>query len=251
MAKMSAQDQLTSNWGGFIFLIGKIVRFFFFSLFLFSVLAASETLAGYTREQVILFFLVFNLVDITCQFLFRGVYVFRWRIVSGDFDLDLVKPLPSFFRPLFAWTDFFDFVTLFPLIGFTVWYLIAYQLTFSWLDLLLFSLLFFNSLIVGFAVHLFVSSIGVITTEVDHLVWIWRDLFNLARFPTDIYSPGLRLLLTLIFPVVIVVTVPAKALMGLSSWPIIFGSCGFGFLILVLSLKFWRYALKRYSSASS
>ena len=231
MAKMAAQDQLTSNWGGFIFLIGKIVRFFFFFLFLFSVLSSSKTLAGYSREQVVLFFLVFNLIDITCQFLFRGVYVFRWRVVSGDFDLDLVKPLPSFFRPLFSWTDFLDFVTLFPLVGFTIWYLIAYQLTFSWLNLLFFLFLFLNSLIVGFAVHLFVSSIGVITTEVDHLVWIWRDLFNLAHFPTDIYSPGLRLFLTLIVPVIIVVTVPAKVLVGLSSWPIMFGSCGFGFLI--------------------
>ncbi|MGB9911383.1 MAG: hypothetical protein ACPLKP_02140 [Microgenomates group bacterium] len=49
--------------------------------------------------------LLFCLVDITVQFLFRGVYQLRSLVVSGNYDLDLLKPLLSFFRPIFGWTD--------------------------------------------------------------------------------------------------------------------------------------------------
>jgi len=198
-----------------------------------------------------LFYLIFNLVDITSQFLFRGVYVFRWRVVNGDFDLDLVKPLPSFFRPLFGWTDILDFITLFPLTGFIIFYILKNQLLYSWINLAIFIFLFINAILITFAIHLFASSVGVMTTEVDHLIWIWRDLFNLARFPTDIYSRGLRAFLTFFIPVIIVVTVPAKVIMGVLKWPWVIFSFIMGVGLTFLSLKFWRFALTRYSSASS
>ena len=251
MAKMAAQNQLMTNWGGSLFIIGKIVRFLFFFLFLFSVLSQSQTLAGFSREEVIFFFLVFNLIDTLTQFLFRGVYVFRQRVVSGDFDLDLVKPLASFFRPIFGWTDILDFITLIPLACFTVYFVFANQLFSSWFSLVLFGLFFLNAVLIAFAIHLFVSSIGVMTTEVDHLIWIWRDLFGLARFPTDIYSPKTRFVLTFLLPIILVVTFPAKALMGLLTWPWVIFSFTMGIGLVFLSLRFWRFALRRYHSASS
>ena len=93
----AAQSQLLTSWAGILFLIGKIVRFLLFFVFLFAVLGSAKNLAGYNPQQVILFFLVFNLVDISIQFLFRGVYQFRPLVVSGNYDLDLLKLLPSFF----------------------------------------------------------------------------------------------------------------------------------------------------------
>ena len=52
-----------------------------------------NTLAGYTGTQVIFFFLTFNIIDVTSQFLFREVYRFRPMIVSGDFDFVLVNTI--------------------------------------------------------------------------------------------------------------------------------------------------------------
>lgn len=105
MALMSTQTYLVTTWATAFFIIGKIVRFLMFFIFLFVVLSSGQSLAGYSREQVIIFFLIFNLVDITAQLLFRSVYGFRWLVVSGNFDMDLLNPLPSFFRPLFGEAD--------------------------------------------------------------------------------------------------------------------------------------------------
>lgn len=251
MAGIAAQSQLLTSKGGLLFLIGKIIRFIFFFVFLYSVLSGVGSLAGYSREEVIFFFLVFNIVDIVIQFLFRGVYIFRPLIISGNYDLDLLKPLPSFFRPLFGWTDILDLITLIPLLIFSFWYIFSHQLVVSTLAFVLFIVLLFNSILLGFAFHLFVCSMGILTTEVDHLVWIYRDLTSMARFPTDIYSRGARVALTFIVPVIVLITVPAKVLLGLLRPEIILLSFFLGIIASYFSLKFWFWSLKKYTSASS
>ena len=247
----AAQSALLTTWAGILFIIGKIVRFLLFFIFLFAVLSASKNLAGYNREQVIFFFLIFTLVDAMVQFLFRGVYHFQPLVVSGDYDLDLLKPLPSFFRPIFGYTDILDFVTLIPLWIYFLWFVFTNHLFTGIGDLVLFFLLLGNSLILSFAFHLLACGVCLLTTEINHLVWVYRDLTSMARFPTDIYQKAIQGILTFTIPVVILITVPAKALLGLLSWPWIILAFVISGIFLWGSLKFWRFALSKYSSASS
>jgi len=251
VASRAAQTQLLTGWAGMLFLLGKIVRFLLFFFFLFVVLGSAKTIAGYSQEQVILFFLVFNIIDIFVQFLFRGVYQFRPLVVSGEYDLDLLKPLPSFFRPLFGWADILDLVTLIPLWIYFFWFSLHYQIILSFFTVTLFFILLLNSLVIAFGFHLFVCGVCVLTTEIDHLVWVYRDLTNMARFPTDIYSKGVQAILTFTIPVIILITVPAKALLGLLSWQWIVGAFFISGIFLFVSLRFWHFALSQYSSASS
>lgn len=250
IASRVAQAQLINNWAGLLFLLGKIVRFLLFFIFLYTVLSQAQKLGDFNRDQVIIFFLVFNLVDILAQFFFRGVYVFRPLVVSGDFDLDLLKPWPSFFRPLFGWTDVVDLTVLIPLWGYFFFFLSqSGYLNLNYL--LLFFGLLFNSLLIAFAFHLFVSSMCLLTTEIDHLVAVYRDLARMAIFPTDIYAQGIRFLLTFTIPIVVLITVPAKAMLGIISLPVVVLSLMAGIILSFASLRFWRYSLKKYSSASS
>lgn len=250
-ASRAAQSQLLTSWSGILFLIGKLVRFFLYFIFLFTVMSSTKTLVGYNREQVVVFYLVFNLIEITSQCLFRGVYQFRSLVSSGDFDSDLLRPLPSFFRPIFGWTDILDLVTLPPLWIYFFWFISNNQLFPSFSNVLTFLLLFGNSLFLVFSFHLFFSSVSVLTTQVDPLVWIYRDLTMMARFPTDIYEKAIQLILTFIIPIIILITFPTKALMGLLSWQWMIFSFLLAVVFLAFSVSFWKYALKKYSSASS
>ncbi|MDP2874424.1 MAG: ABC-2 family transporter protein [bacterium] len=247
----AAQDELLNHWGSILFLLGKVARFAIFFLFLFTILNSAGSMAGYSREQVILFFLVFNLVDTISQALFRGVYHFRPLVVQGDFDFDLAKPLPSYFRPLFGWTDILDLITMLPLWGFFLWFLHANHLVISTSQWLLFFLFLANSLILAFSFHLAVCAVCVLTTEIDHLVMIYRDLTNLVRFPAEIYPPLMQGLLTFVIPVIVLMAIPTKALVGLLSWQMGIISLGIAGTALMASLRFWRFSLTKYSSASS
>ena len=232
-----------------IFLIGKILRFSFFLFFIYFLVTGSEKLAGYTVKQTIFFFLTFNLVDIFSQFLYREVYRFRPLIVSGNFDLVLVKPVDALFRSLMGGADVIDLITIPPLIAAVIY--VGGSLIPSVLHITYYILLLINGFLIVTAFHIAVLALGIITLEIDHTIMIYRDLTSLGRLPVDIYNEPLRSIITYLIPVGIMVTLPAKALMGFVSPLGILTSFAIGIGSILISLRFWNFALKKYTSASS
>lgn len=233
----------------FLFLLGKMLRFGFFILFLIYLVKGTENLAGYNSNQVIFFFLTFNLVDIVSQFLFREVYRFRPLLVSGDFDLVMTKPTNALFRVLMGGADVIDFITIPPLLIALVF--VGRELNPNFFQIFSYLIFIINSLVITAAFHILVLAFGIITLEIDHVIWIYRDLTNLGRFPVDIYRQPIQGILTYLIPVGIMMTFPVKAMLGLISFWGVFFSFSLGILMVILSIKLWNKALKSYTSASS
>jgi ABC-2 type transport system permease protein len=105
--------------------------------------------------------------------------------------------------------------------------------------------------LIATAFHIIVLSFAIVTLEVDHTVMIYRDLTSLGRLPIDIYQQPLKAFLTYLIPVGIMITLPAKAIMGLTSLPEVLIAFLVGLIAIFISFKFWNYALTKYSSASS
>jgi ABC-2 type transport system permease protein len=232
-----------------VFLAGKVLRFMFFVAFLFFLVKGSENLAGYNSTQAIFFFLTFMVVDTTAQFLFREVYKFRSLVVSGDFDLVLVKPVNSLFRVLMGGADVIDLITLPPLFLGVIY--VGSLLSPTVFQIFLYLILILTGILISTAFHIIVISFGIITLEVDHTIMIYRDVTNMGRFPVDIYKEPLKSVLTFFIPVAIMMSLPAKALMGLAGLGAVFLAIVISFVFMFVSLRFWNFALKKYSSASS
>lgn len=251
LAHISFAQQLSTRFASLLFLVGKSSRFVFFMIFLVGIVNKTNGLADYSKDQVILFFLVFNLVDIITQFFFRGTYFFRQKVVSGEFDFYLLNPMHPLFRALANFTDPLDLITFFPLVLYFIWFLAHSSITMTLQSVILFFVMFILSFLVAFAFHVVVLAIGVITTEVDHTIMIYRDLTQMARIPIDLYAQPARIFLTYLIPIALMLTVPAKALMGLMTPLSVLSSLFFVLCFLFLSLRFWKYSLSQYSSASS
>jgi ABC-2 type transport system permease protein len=231
------------------FLVGKVLRFVFFFGFLFFLLKGSGNLAGYSSNQIIFFYLTFNLIDVITQFFFREVYSFRGMIINGDFDLVLVKPISALFRVLMGGADIIDLITIPPLIILTIYY--GSSLHPSVLSTLYYLVLLLNGFLIATAFHIIILSLAIVIFEVDHMVMIYRDLTSLGRLPVDIYKEPLKAFLTYIIPVGVMMTLPAKAIMGIVSPIGVLLALIFGIFVMFLSLKFWKYATTKYTSASS
>ncbi len=232
-----------------IFLSGKVLRFTFFMIFLSFLIIGAKSLVGYSANQVIFFFLTFSVVDTFSQFLFREVYRFRSKIINGDFDLTLIRPVNALFISLMGGADLIDLFTVPPLIWITIHYGILLDPTF--LSTFLYLVLVINGIVIAASFYIAVISLGIITLEIDHTTMIFRDLESLARFPVDIYKQPLQNILTFLLPIGVMVTFPAKAFMGLMSlWGLV-GSLLIGSLSMYFSLRFWSFALRKYTSASS
>lgn len=236
------QQSLSSPIVFWMFFTSKLLRYGLFLFFIYLMTVQIKSLGGYTPSQMLIFYLCFNIVDTLGQMLFREVYRFRPLIISGGFDMVLVKPLSPLIRALLGGPDFIDLGILMVLI-----FMLLLNSGITWG----FVFLIINSLLISAAFHILVLTMGVLTTSVDHLIMVYRDMTSLVRVPVDFYTQPLRFLITFIIPLGVMYTFPAKALMGLLNiQTLIFSFIG-GFVALVVSVKFWQWSLKYYQSASS
>lgn len=233
-----------------IFVTGKALRILLFLAFLGFLFKGANNLAGYSREQIIFFYLTFNLISTLSQFLFRETYYFRQLVVTGNFDMVLVKPINPLIRVLLGGADVLDFIMLFLIFSLTGYYGLQHISAgiFPWMTYLF---LVINALLISAALHIFVLGLAIITLSVDQIIMIYRDIESMLRIPVDVYTEPIRALLTFIIPLGIMLTFPAKALMGLLSAGYIIFSFSLSFILLFLALRFWLFSLRRYQSASS
>lgn len=250
MTIRSTHVAFQSRYGAIIFIFTKFLRLFFFLIFLLILGSKTQIIGTYSIWQMILFYATFNLVDTVPQLFLREVYRFRHYIVSGDFDYFLVKPLSPLFRSLFGGSDILDLPLVITAIGLII-FAIANIGNISPISVVFYLLLIVNALAIAFSFHIFVLGLAILTTEIDHTIMIYRDLTQMGRIPVDLYLQPLRSLLTFAIPIGIMMTYPAKSLLGLLSVPFMLLSVLIAAVFLIFSLRFWHFALSRYSSASS
>jgi ABC-2 type transport system permease protein len=249
LAVMSFLVQAESFVSSFGYLIGKFVRIGFFLFFLFSIFRHTDSIAGYSIQEIALFFITFNVVDIIAQLFFRGIYGVRSLIREGDFDYFLIQPINTLFRVAFHSVDFLDVITALPVLGLAGY--IIHQLHVQPIHIVLYALLAINGFFIAFAIHIAVAAMAVLTQELENTIWIYRDLMTLGRFPSDIYSAPMQNILTFIVPIAVMISFPAKACLGKLSLFWIMQAFLMAMTSLALSLYFWHFSTRRYTSVSS
>ncbi|MDO8451637.1 MAG: ABC-2 family transporter protein, partial [bacterium] len=233
-----------------LFLTAKFLRFLLFMIFLLALFQRTSALSGYSIEQMLFIYLTYTCIDTTTQLFFREAYRFRPMVVSGDFDLVLVKPISPLFRALAGGADPLDLCMLVPYVG-SLFYVIGKLGEIHVTSVLLYIILLANGLLIAMGFHILVLALAVLTTEIDHAILIYRDVISMGRVPIDMYREPLRSILTFVLPVAVMITFPAKIFLGLLSPWFAFLSILIGVLFLLLCLLAWRHALTRYASASS
>ena len=246
-ATYSVKTTFQSPLGVIAFLFGKLIRFGMFFLFVYYLLSNTKLLAGYSIEQTIVFYLTFNIVDSLAQLLFREVYRFRSLVVTGELDSILVKPYHPFMRILLGGIDLLDLFISIIYMGITTYFIFQIGSIHPW-NIVSYFILILNALLISTSFHISVLALGVLSTEVDHTIMIYRDMTKMGTFPIDIYQQPLRFVFTFIVPIGIMLTIPVKGLFNMLSAEMYVISFAISLGGLCVSLLFWRYALRKYQS---
>jgi ABC-type uncharacterized transport system permease subunit len=191
-----------------------------------------------------------HFIDTASQLFFREVYRFRQAITTGSFDFYLLRPFSPLFRSLLGGIDILDIPLLFVSLGF-IFFSVGMNGHVSVIASILFFLLILNALVIAAAFHIFVLCIGILSTTVDQLLWIYRDLTIFGRVPIAVYQEPIRSLMTFIIPIGIMIAFPAEAVLGVLSPLAIIVAFLMSTILFLSSLLLWRYSLKQYTSASS
>lgn len=234
-----------------LFLLGKFMRLGMALTLLFVIKNTVKQFAGYTSDQMVVFYLTYQFVDVLGQTFYRGVYMFSEKVRSGEFDFTLLKPMSSLFQALVGKPDVNDALFILPITGLSLYIFSTLNLAYSLSTILWYLALLLNSFLIVTALHIVVLVVGVVTTEVDGVIWMYRDLSALGRFPITIYGEPLKTLLFFVVPIGMMITIPAELLLGSSPTFSLGLTFAVGLASLFVSLKLWNWSLRKYSSASS
>jgi len=118
-------------------------------------------------------------------------------------------------------------------------------------------LLYLVALGFGIAVHysimLALAAVSFWIVRAQGLVYGYFNFLNIARYPDAIFPWLFRLIFGWIIPVVIIANIPARLLIKSlgQPWWLMLHLVAASTIVFLLSRGFWKFALNRYSSASS
>ncbi len=251
LAANELQRAFINRYTNLIFFSGKAIRLGISLAFLLLLRSSISQFSDYTSDQILIFFLTYHFIDLVTQTLYRGVYTFSYKIRSGEFDFDLAKPINPLFQALVGKPDANDALFFIPSLLVALAIGLQLDITITTVSLLWYLVLFCNGLLLATSLNIVVLTIGVLTTEVDGIIWMYRDISKLGQFPVSIYMEPVRLVLFFVVPIGTMISVPAEALLGVPSTTGYTLALALGAGSLIVSTSLWKWALKRYASASS
>lgn len=118
--------------------------------------------------------------------------------------------------------------------------------------------LFIGTLGFGIAVHysvmFFLATISFWIVRAQGLFSGYFNTFSLGRYPDSVFSGLFRLIFSWVIPIILISNVPSRFLMGTfsgSPWVPLLQLTVAAAFVVIASRWFWRFALTRYTSASS
>ncbi len=102
-----------------------------------------------------------------------------------------------------------------------------------------------------YAIWILVVSASFRVVRVDNLSYLFGSIFDAGRWPIHVFRGTLRFIFTVIFPLALMTTYPAQALLGrLSTSTAALVAAG-GLVFTACARLVWRSAIRFYTSASS
>lgn len=233
------------------YFVGKILRFVFFLAMILAIFSHTKSLAGYSKYQVIVFFLTAFLIDSLGQAFFRGIYLFRQDVQKANLDYILSKPINALFFALTRSTDILDIIFLMPVVALIVFVFFKLGILVNLSALTMYLLFVCLSMIITTALHIMSAATTIFTMDSETFIWLYRSSLFAALFPPEVFPSPVQQLFTFVMPIVVIVAYPAKAVLGLVSFQNVIVGLAVAFVFFFGSLLLWRIALKHYSSASS
>jgi ABC-2 type transport system permease protein len=107
------------------------------------------------------------------------------------------------------------------------------------------------AVLVLYSIWILVVSAAFWVVKVDNLSYFFGSLFDVARWPISVFKGALRVVFTVVFPIALMTTYPAMALLGRLDKRTGFAALVGGLAFTAVARWVWGRALALYTSASS
>ena len=238
----------------FAAIIGKVLRIGLTLVFFQAIYLHTSILAGWNYSEIlVLAASYFSIEAIVLVTFWRNLmFWLPQRLQDGSFDSLLTKPVAPLFYTSFKIIDAFDIVASSISVVLLWWYIFSKQIISpSFFEIGVFLFLSVIAMIFVFALLLIIASVSFWTITATGAGRLFESVFRAARFPGDIFKGPAKIALLYILPIGLIISVPTDILRGKFVWSHIIYIFIVTVILSIIAFRFWNYALRRYSSASS
>ncbi len=211
-----------------------------------------HSIAGWTKNEVFLVLFIGALFsDLSWTLIFRNLNKFSQLIREGTLDYYLLKPTNLRFLLSFRIIEFDHWIRIVLELFLIYKYTLLTSGYLSFLNILLFIFVFICGFIIFYSIFFAATITNIWFVKLENLVHLFQNIKNMGDRPVYIYKKGFLFFFSFILPIGYIATFPAQALMGeISTIKLIAGPI-LAIFLYWLSHRFFKFALKYYSSASS
>jgi ABC-2 type transport system permease protein len=257
LARYGLARELAFRWNFLIKLFVEILWLFILLAFYRTIFTKTSVVAGWSESEYMFFVgCYFALGGLIEAFFLGNCSQFADLIRTGDLDFYLLKPIDEQFLVSCREIDWSSAANV--LMGSAVMGLafLQMEIAFTVGRFTVFLLLFACGIAIAYSLLLFLTSTGVWFKRNQSLYELWWLFTSLMRYPREIFVGPLAYPLgwffTYIIPILLVVNLPARTMIKLFDDPVLITfTVAVSVALLAASRKFFRYALRRYRSASS
>ena len=110
----------------------------------------------------------------------------------------------------------------------------------------------FVGIFIHYSLMFMLAAISFWTVRAQGIVWGYYNLFNIARMPDEAFHGAFKAVFTFALPILLVSNVPVRVLADKIASPWMWGTLlGLALAWAIVSEWFWRFSLRRYTSAST
>tara|TARA_A100001234_G_scaffold201029_1_gene193436 strand:+ start:450 stop:1244 length:795 start_codon:yes stop_codon:yes gene_type:complete len=125
------------------------------------------------------------------------------------------------------------------------------QLNINLISIILFLITIICSICILYSLWFFISTTTIWFVKTWNATEVLRSFLYIGRFPLNSFSFSLRLFFSVFIPIAFITTIPSEVFLGLSqSWKILL-EVFVAIVFFFSSRRFWLFALRFYTSASS
>lgn len=219
-----------------------------FSLFLFY--RTGYTFSGWQWEAALIVVGIYTLLQGFAEtFLSPNLNRIVRHVQEGTLDFILLKPIRSQFwlssHTVSPWG-------ISDLIFGTIMIIYAgTRLNFSIFDYLVSLPALFFGVVILYSLWFMLGATSIWFVKIYNVTEVLRGLLEAGRFPMVAYPAAFRFFFTFVIPVAFLTTVPAEAMLGRTEISWVIGAGILALILFFISSRFWQFALRFYTSASS
>lgn len=238
--------------GFYSHLVGSLTWGIFHYISIFILTYRIQSIYGWSKAELYLLTGTFGIMWGLFRFLFvKNFHEFSRTILSGRLDTLLLKPIDSQFLMSIWQVSYDELARVFLGIAFVIYTAISYNIAITFTHVTLYVLLIIIAIISSYSFWFLVSTIVMWQPRLDNVVGLLYTTAGIMRYPPEIMSRFGSSFVLLVTPLLFVIAVPTRAFSGNAAVTSIAWFMIFSFLLFILSRKFWKFALRSYTSVNN